>query len=258
MKIYNFSPHELLKSFIHSYKIIESEEIPLFNRILPGTALTLAFRFRGSTAYVSTQGNAVLPAATFSGLRKTARIINYMPHTSVLVILFKETGASAFFKIPLQELFEESISLEHLVHSPEVAAIEEILCEASTHNERILVIEEFLISRLMIFKPDPVVEAALKKIYSSGGLIKMKTLAESISLSQDAFEKRFRKVVGASPKQFASIARMKSIIEKKKKDHSILDLSFDGGYFDAAHFHKEFKLFTGQTPADFFKTIRYW
>ncbi|WP_423127129.1 helix-turn-helix domain-containing protein [Gaoshiqia sp. Z1-71] len=63
---------------------------------------------------------------------------------------------------------------------------------------------------------------------------------------------------GATPKRFSSIVRLNSIIRYNQKNQSISDMAFDGGYFDQPHFNKDFKLFTGQTPTDFFRSASFW
>jgi methylphosphotriester-DNA--protein-cysteine methyltransferase len=102
------------------------------------------------------------------------------------------------------------------------------------------------------------VSEAISKIYSNSGAMKISGLANSLFISQDAFEKRFRRVTGATPKQFSTIVKMKSIIQQKSIQASFLDIALENGYYDQAHFNKDFKLFTGQTPTDFFNSPSYW
>jgi transcriptional regulator GlxA family with amidase domain len=76
-------------------------------------------------------------------------------------------------------------------------------------------------------------------------------------MSQDAFEKRFRKSVGVSPKQFSYIVRMKAVVNGSRLK-SLSAIALEAGYFDQPHFNKDFKLFTGQAPGDFFLKPREW
>jgi AraC-like DNA-binding protein len=102
------------------------------------------------------------------------------------------------------------------------------------------------------------VEAAVRNIYAAKGFLKVKELASHFCLSQDAFEKRFRKTAGTSPKQFSSIVRMKSVIGSMRQKQPLTDITFDNGFFDQPHFNKEFRLFTGQTPTEFLRSIPLW
>lgn len=251
------TPIVQLQPFIKTYLVIESQE-EIVNRVLPGTAPAMAFRYKGQANYLSGNALLTLPATVVSGLRKSVRLIHYTKNTGNIIVVFKEAGAAAFFKEPLQELFEESISLNDLVAQQQISIIEEQLAAAQNTLQRIAVVEQFLLSKLLHAKKDQLVETAIQKIYTEKGIIKIKSLADTLYISQDAFEKRFRKVAGTSPKQFSSIVRMKAAIANKLQTQSLADIAFDAGYYDQPHFTKDFKIFTGQTPAEFFKSPLFW
>lgn len=257
MKIAAYKPGELLRPFIKAYRIIESQEERV-NRVLPNTSFAVAFRFLGQISYINDTGKTALPIATFSGLRKSVRLINYASNTGALIVLFRETGVSAFFKQPLHELFEESVSLDNFFPQLEISIIEERLAEAKTSHAKIAVIEQFLYSKLSYNKPDSLVSEAIAKIYSHNGMMRISELADGLYISQDAFEKRFRKVTGTTPKQFSSIVKMNAIIRQNPTPSSFLDIALKNGYYDQPHFNKDFRLFTGQTPTNFFKLASYW
>ena len=257
MNIIDFIPTEQLRPFIKTYRIIESED-ELVNRVLPSTSLAIAFRCKGYVNYIKENRHEKLPVSTISGIRKSVRLINYAKDTATLIIQFKEAGAKAFFKEPLHELFEESVSLDNFIPQQKIAIIEELLMEAKTNNQKIAVIEQFLLSRLHNYKPDNLISAAITIIQSKKGIVKIKELADALFISQDAFEKRFRKTKGSSPKQYCYVVRIKSIIDHKQKNQNLIDLAIDAGYFDQPHFNKDFKLFTGQTPSEFFNFPSFW
>lgn len=257
MNIEEHIPTEQLRPYIKAYRIIESSD-EIVNRVVPNTSFALAFRFRGRISYLNNSDKIILPVATFSGLRKSVRLISYAPQTSAIIVLFKETGVSAFFRHPLHELFEKSIPLDNFFAYSEISIMEERLTETNNNKKKIGMIEQFLCSKLFHNKTDKLVSEAIAKIYLNSGLTRIRELANSLFISQDAFEKRFRKVTGASPKQFSSIVRMKSIIHQTGSSASFLDMALENGYYDHSHFNKDFKLFTGLTPTDFFKSDSYW
>jgi len=157
-----------------------------------------------------------------------------------------------FFKNPLHELFRESVSLDNFMLRSELLLLEERLYEATTDSLRINVVEEFLITRMTHAEPDKLVLAALALIHKSKGTIRIKELMDHLAISQSPLEKRFRQAVGASPKKFASIVRMKNALQQYNPSMSLTDLSYEAGFYDQAHFIKEFKTFTGGTPENYF------
>jgi AraC-like DNA-binding protein len=46
---------------------------------------------------------------------------------------------------------------------------------------------------------------------------------------------------------------MKSAISQTRQHRQLMQVVFDSGYFDQAHFIKEFKLFTELPPTDYFR-----
>lgn len=257
MKMETYMPAALLRPFIKAYKIIESGD-ERTNRVVPNTSFALAFRFKGQISSIANGRKTALPATTFSGLRKSVRLFNYAAQTSALIVQFEETGVLAFFKHPLHELFEQSISLDNFFPQSEISIVEQRLSEAPDKLAKIAIVEQFLYNKLFYNKPDKLVLEAINSIYSSNGIIRIRELARSLCISDDAFEKRFRKAVGATPKQFSSIIKLKAIIDQNTGSGSFTDIAFEHGYYDQPHFNKDFKLFTGQTPTEFFKSGLYW
>ena len=257
MRFESYIPTEQLRPFVKAYTVIESED-EITNRVLPGTSFALAFRLRGKISYLNDNNKIVLPTVAFSGLKKSARLINYAPHSAAIIVLFKETGVSAFFKQPLHELFEQSVSLDNFFPLSEISQVEERLAENGSNTSKIAVIEQFLLSKIIYHNADRLISEAVAKIYSAKGNIRMKELSNDLFISQDAFEKRFRKITGATPKQFSHIVKLNAVISQSNKTVSLLDIVFENGFYDQPHFNKDFKIFTGQTPTDFFKSASYW
>lgn len=256
MHIEHYIPAASLKPFIRNYLVIACDE-QQENRLLPDTNLTLALRYKGQVEDLTAQPYT-LPLSLFSGLRKSPRRVRYAPDSGNVLVIFREAGAAAFFRQPLQELFEASVSLDHFIPASELSVIEEQLATAPNSVARVAVVEQFLRSRLQPGVTDPLISAALEQIQIARGQLKIRELAASLYISQDAFEKRFRKVVGTSPKQFCFIVRMKAITAGNKARQTFTDIAFNAGYADQPHFNKDFKLFTGQAPTDFFSAPPLW
>lgn len=257
MQVEKYIPSESLKPFIKIYTFIESVNT-LDNLILPDTSMILAIRYNGDIFLKEDSLNQVLPQLSISGLRKTARQITYSPKASNLLIAFSEVGLNAFSKIPANHLFGLNIRFEDIFSKSESDEILEKFIEAKNNQQRVNIIENFFIKKLINNHHDLVILNAINAIKHKKGLIKIKNLSESLNLSQDAFEKRFRKSVGSSAKHYASITRLKNIIKKYPVYNSLTEVSYEAGYFDQSHFIKEFKTFTGHTPKEFFKLSNYW
>jgi AraC-like DNA-binding protein len=257
VQLQRFSPTDRLKPFIKGYLIIASEH-GMDNRILPDTALVMALRFRGEIAFTDRTQRENMPTATLTGLRHAARLVHYAQQTAILLVQFHDGGAAAFFRHPLHILSNQSTALSDLLPRDAVAALEDQLCVATSHPQRIALAEQFLLSQLHEPTQDNVVRAALQHIHAAQGTARIGDIVKDLPLSRDAFEKRFRRVVGTSPKQFSIVVRLRHVIDTHAAGDSLTDAAYRAGYFDQAHFIKDFTAFTGQTPGTFFATKQSW
>lgn len=237
--------------YVERLVISESEEEKVY-KVLPGTNLVIGFQYRGALTYVQGERQVALQPSGLTGLHDSFRIFKNSAATGSVLVYFKEAGAANFFRVPIHELFRESVSLDNFMFHSELLVVENQLMEAKTDIARIKVVEDFLLSRLKPVPADVLVLEALALIHKSKGGIRIKELLEKLNISQSPFEKRFRQVIGTSPKKFASIIRFKHLVEEYKPQNSLTELGYEAGFYDQAHFIKEFKTFTGETPEKFF------
>lgn len=252
-----FLPTDRLRPFIRTFLIIDSEQ-GMVNKILPGTSIVMAFRYKGSVRYAEDPGETAMPLSVITGLRNSVRLIDYAKETATLLVIFNEGGAAALFKEPLHELFGSSVALDNLIRHSIVSDLEERLAEAKNNQQRVDIAEQFLLSRLNETVHDRLVAEAVRTIQLASGSIRIKDLATDLSISQDPFEKRFRRIIGTSPKQFSTIVRLRTLIGQYSPGQRLTESAYRAGYFDQAHFIKDFKTFTGQTPHLFFNAGPYW
>jgi AraC-like DNA-binding protein len=252
MQFENYIPCDILKPYVKSFAIQGTDDETTYT-VLPDTSLVMGFQFKGKLAMIDHQKEIPLASSGISGIADRYRTFKNSPDIGTLLVFFKEAGAAVFFKQPLHELFHESLSLDNFILRSELFLLEEQLYEAKTNKARIKIIEAFLISQLASTEQDKLVFEALQLIHQSNGNIRIKELMQQLHISQSPLEKRFRKIVGASPKKFANIVRFKHAIQNYKDNNSMTSLGYDSGFYDQAHFIKEFKSFTGETPEKFFK-----
>lgn len=251
MKFRSYIPSAKLAPYVRSFAIQESVTESTYS-VLPDTGIVIGFQYQGRLSRIDQGNENPLSISGVSGLADHSRTFRNTANTATVLVFFHEAGAAPFFRQPVHELFRESVSLDNFMLRSELLCLEEQLAEADTNTKRIMVVEQFLISRLNERAPDALVLGALSLIHQRKGNIRIRELAEQLHISQSPLEKRFRQAVGASPKKFASIVRMKHVIRQYDPARSLTELGYENGFYDQAHFIKEFKGFTGQTPEKFF------
>lgn len=246
-----FEPASCLDPFIKAFVVVESNGT-LVNRLLPDTSVVAAIRLQGLVHYQEENGNARLPVLSISGLRKSFKIAEYGKNSANILVQFKEGGAAAFFDLPIHELFELNVGLDQFFKASELMLLEEQLGAAKSIQSKVNVVQQFFMARVRNRKSDLLIAHSVEKIKAARGLLSVKELSDNLYVSLDVFEKRFRKVVGTTPKQFADIVRMKALIGQGTINGQVLESALDAGFFDQSHFIRNFKKFTGQTPKEFF------
>jgi len=253
MRMIELPPSAALAPFLRSLTIVETE-LAATRQPMPGTGLVLGIRYRGGAYEQDGERRTRLPDAAFTGVLGRARWIHTTAHSGIVLANFREGGAAEFFAEPLHELFGGTVGLDALVPRSELARIAELVMAAASNSERASLIERFLLARRRAALPDRLVAAAVRAISDSRGSIRIAPLAAALGIGQDRLEKRFRRAVGTSPKQLATILRVRHAALAHRPGQSLTRLSLEAGYADQSHFTREFRAFFGEAPGRFFAT----
>lgn len=250
MRFDKFIPNQLLQPYIKYFAISENETAQEY-KVFPVPSLVIGFQYKGKLATVKNNKESKLTSAGITGMADSFTVFKNSANIGTLLVYFTETGFTHFASHPANELFNLSISLDDIFDKGSVDTVEEKLSLANTDQQRIKIIERFLLAQLKDSKADKLIIEAVKLIYESKGTIRIKELNEKLFISQSPFEKRFRKIVGTTPKKFASIVRFNTVLNQMNGIKSLSDICYENNFFDQAHFIKDFKQFTGETPENF-------
>lgn len=250
MKFEKHFPTDKLKDYI-KYYVVSENDVELEYTVFPSTGLVIGFQYKGQLSSVNEQTSNKLSSAGITGIADSYRIFKNSADIGTILVYFTEIGFTHFSSNPAYELFNLSLSLDTIFEKSKVSEVEEKLAAASTDKQRIKIVEQFLLTQLKDIQTDKLIIEAVQLIYQSKGTIRVKELNEKLFISQSPFEKRFRKVVGTTPKKFASIIRFNSVLTNLNETKSLTEICFENNFFDQAHFIKDFKNFTGQTPESF-------
>ncbi len=94
---------------------------------------------------------------------------------------------------------------------------------------------------------------AIEKILQAFGVVNIEQDLDT-GISQRQLRRLFEFYIGDTAKTFAKVVRFQNILRAKPSSQSLRQnkLFFDVGYYDQAHFIKEFKRFYGVTPSKAF------
>jgi AraC-like DNA-binding protein len=250
MRFEKFIPQDVLKPYIRHFIISENTGAHTY-KVYPGTDLVIGFQYSGQLVRLNNEVKTNLATAGITGLADRPAVFQHMPDIGTVLIFFTEQGLAAFSSCPANELFNQSVSLEEVFDRQQVADTKEKLAAATGDRQRIQVVEQFLLRHLKENRRDKLVIEAVKLIYASGAHLKISDLQKKLLISPSALEKRFRRMVGTTPKKFSSIIRFNNVLKELDQTRSLTDLCYEHHFFDQAHFIRDFKQYTGDTPENF-------
>jgi AraC-like DNA-binding protein len=250
MRFEKVLPGEQLRPHIKYYVISENSQESQYT-VFPSTGLVIGFQYRGRLSVIKNEAENQMSTAGITGMSNEYKIFKNSADIGTVLVYFTETGFNNFTFNPANELFNQSISLDDIFDKHQVAETEERLELAGTDTQRIRIVEQFLLSQLKDVQHDRLIMEAVRFIYDSKGAIRIRDLNEKLNISQSPFEKRFRKVVGISPKKFSSIVRFNSVLDDLNTGKSLADICYENKFFDQSHFIKDFRQYTGETPEKF-------
>ncbi|MGH6891882.1 MAG: helix-turn-helix domain-containing protein [Dongiaceae bacterium] len=167
---------------------------------------------------------------------------------------FTLLGAYRFLNVTMSDIANRCISLGDLVGESEAERLADALQDESEWPARFELMDDFLMARLARGRPmSPDVAWALKNLQASHGARSIGALSRDLACSRKTLIQRFHAQVGLSPKAVANILRFEFAVERIRSadEQSWADLAVDCGYYDQAHFNRDFRRYSGRTPREF-------
>jgi len=180
--------------------------------------------------------------------------IEPMGKVETFAVRFKPGHFSYFVKTAMSDLADKDTPLIALFDEDKVVEIESAISQAKDTIERITLIEAFLFDILIENIDIPsLLKDTIDKILQTNGTVSIKDVLRDHPTQRRNLERKFVKQVGTSPKQLCRVIRFqKALRAMLDSNKSLTDVGYENGYFDQAHFIKDFKDFTGVNPRQFY------
>lgn len=176
-------------------------------------------------------------------------VIDTAKEATILGIHFNPGGIRMFLKEPLYELLNTHVSLDTFWGARANELRDELLA-ARTPEVMFRVLERRLLSFASLpMERNPSVDYALKELRHS----RVSKVMEHIGMSHRKFNQLFKEEIGMTPKQFHRIYRFQEAMRMIGNGDTIIwtDIALACGYYDQAHFIKDFQAFSGINPSDY-------
>lgn len=127
---------------------------------------------------------------------------------------------------------------------------------ATTVQERIRITERYFSKRLNDrYLQDDYIALTANIIRNSKGSINIAQLNEQVPISVRQLQRKFKQIIGVTPKAYIRIARMNAVHSYlNTQEHiDLTELAYESGFADQSHFIREFRQMTGNGPRNYLR-----
>jgi len=137
-----------------------------------------------------------------------------------------------------------------------IEKIEDRLSLMRTAIERVQCVENFLLAELNRHNEDLLIQKAYRDLSASNGNYPIWMLARNLGLTERTLERRFLAHVGATPKKYARVIRLRNAIFQREKLSTWADVAYAVGYYDQSHMIRDFQELYGISPESLYPQIQ--
>ena len=245
-------PKPTLEKFIECFWIVESDEPPSVQKIIPDGFPEIVIHY-ADPYKININGQWENQEMQLLAGQITKHF--YLQNTGtagMLGIKFKPHAVTHLFDIDMKLMVDKVAPLPEKLQPPLSEIISAVKNKAG--YETLISICESSFSHIIenCAETKGGIELALQLVFQRNGMVTVQELCDHCHRGERQLERLFSKYVGLSPKFFARIIRFSYIFQvMQEKTPSWSDVVHKAGFYDQSHFIKNFKAFTGEDPSSY-------
>jgi AraC-like DNA-binding protein len=246
------------ESYWHVTACMGTEESPV-ELLLPTCTFNIIVTDQPCSVKLTTESNWIKlrPGAVFFGQRNRSIQIKSKRKLNICGIRFKPFAFANIINTPVFQLNDSFIPLSSIfpINKLTSSLIQKII-ETNQIENKTRLLDELMCD---LFKQsslsiDEQLRAQLNYILDRKGVVKIKDIFEEFNVSKVTLHKNFINKVGLTPKKVSQIWRMNHLLQMKEEfpEENLTSLCLNAGFYDQAHFIKDFRLLFGLSPRKYF------
>jgi AraC-like DNA-binding protein len=248
-------PHAALAGLVRGYQgYREITAAPMRRREMPDAQVVMIIDFGPALRILDQSGGQVRHqhrAGFVAGLHDSFTLTETEAAMSGIQINFTLTGARAFFAGPADALSGRVVALDDLLSDGR--GLRDRLVEERCWASRFRIIDQVILERVARAAPLPRwLEWTWSQLQRSGGRAEIGALAREVGFSRKHLAASFRQSLGTTPKALARLLRFRRALAalRSGRPPDWTALALDCGYYDQAHFIRDFRQFSGGPPTE--------
>lgn len=252
LKIKTYKP-EIFSDLIERIWVAENHDEPVELLFPPNQYVNLIFPLYNAT-YEYEKGIVKKPQIEGISLKNTS--LRYSSNTKFVGVRFYAFGIYPFIHLQGKQIINKSINCplasdktKEIIETPTNASAQAIL-------ERVYDLLNELIDHKLYEAIKPV-QAFYKYYRWNDETASIEEYCKKNGTNYTTLNRNFTRIVGISPKKFERLIKFrKSLCSLIDSNENLTSISTNAGYFDQAHFIREFKMFLNHTPSAYQSLIK--
>jgi len=245
-------PDKELSRLVECYWIIRNEDAtPQKQKIIPDGFTELIFHFGDPFRIQLNKEWEVQSKSLLAGQIDKYFFLENTGVADILGIKLKPAALTHLFNLNMHEYTNKVVNT-HTIPSAPFNDLEKNIRHTSLPEDRIGSINSCLkeLTKNIHDKKHIPVDKAINLIFDKKGMITVSEICGALYIGERQLQNLFKRYVGLSPKLFARIIRFSYIFQlQEKNEQNWAGLAYEAAFYDQAHFIRNFKNFTGESPA---------
>ena len=249
-----FSPSILLKPFVKNYSVITIDRSLTDEVFYPSGYIDLVISIAGSAATIINGYEKNTPEVELLGHLTVPTRVSAAQGTCILIARLFPYSCPLFFPHPTADFTNYATDLSG-VFSKEIDELYEKLMHCLSIEDKVKELDNFLSQKLIKnegkYRKTILTAEICRAIFEGGENFNSFNLSQKYGFSERYIQKLFLENVGLSPGSLFAVTRFNKALNLiLASELDLTSVAYDCGYYDQAHFIKEFKRFTGVKPSE--------
>jgi AraC-like DNA-binding protein len=259
MYLGEIKPAPALVPFVRLYRIIDFN----FDAGISPPVKAYTPRPEQCLQFFQTPTKVTYPGTNKSIIPKNALIVGQ--HTKIndrtvyqkflsLQVVFQPGALHRLLNIPATEFTNRVFEAEDVM-GKEIEYVNEQLFNAKSHYQMIVIVENYLLSKVNKLKNElRHIDTITLQMLDVQQPKTLDWFVDNAFLCHRQFDRKFIESAGVSPKEFMRVIRFDQAYRLKNQQPGLswFNIAIICGYYDYQHLVKDYKAFTGYSPAAFF------
>jgi AraC-like DNA-binding protein len=243
-----------LRGHVRSYVgYLEVTPGPLRRREVPGADITLIISLGPAIEVFEPDRRGDRFTSFVTGLWDGPALTEHAGYQHGVEVRLTPLGAHRLLRLPMHHLANAVVELDDVL-GPESDRLAERLYDAPDWAARFDLLDAALAARLAQARPaSPGVAWAWGRLLATHGAVTVADLTGELGCSRRHLAAQFREQIGLPPKLLGRILRFDRVVAllRQQEPQRWAEVAYACGYYDQAHFNRDFRQFAGATPTAF-------